>query len=171
MRDDDDNDNFYYHRVQQLQGTADALVSRGILALLAHLLRGRPVQQILALEADEMARRLGLRTALSPGRNDGLASMVTTVQAQIRQVLTVVDSENRIKNENAAGQDDEKKNAVSEDTAADKAPTVALLLSGGVDSSVALHLLQRDGYNVTAFYLKIWLEDELAHLGQCVSFL
>jgi tRNA-5-taurinomethyluridine 2-sulfurtransferase len=46
-------------------------------------------------------------------------------------------------------------------------PTVALLLSGGVDSSVALNLLKRQDYDVTAFYLKIWLEDELAHMGQC----
>ena len=44
---------------------------------------------------------------------------------------------------------------------------VALLLSGGVDSSVALHLLQREGHEVVAFYLKIWLEDELAFLGTC----
>lgn len=43
----------------------------------------------------------------------------------------------------------------------------ALLLSGGVDSSVALHRLLDAGHRVTAFYLKIWLEDELAHLGQC----
>ncbi len=42
-----------------------------------------------------------------------------------------------------------------------------MLLSGGVDSSVALRLLQEDGHEVTAFYLKIWLEDELAHLGDC----
>ncbi len=42
-----------------------------------------------------------------------------------------------------------------------------MLLSGGVDSSVALKLLQDDGHDVTAFYLKIWLEDELAHLGDC----
>lgn len=44
---------------------------------------------------------------------------------------------------------------------------VALLLSGGVDSSVALHLLLRQGHQVVAFYLKIWLEDELAFLGTC----
>jgi len=45
---------------------------------------------------------------------------------------------------------------------------VAVLLSGGVDSSVALHLLkQAGGYELTAFYLKIWLEDELAFLGDC----
>lgn len=44
---------------------------------------------------------------------------------------------------------------------------VALLLSGGVDSSVSLRLLLDAGYDVTAFYLKIWLEDELAFLGKC----
>lgn len=43
----------------------------------------------------------------------------------------------------------------------------AVLLSGGVDSSVALHLLQREGRELEAFYLKIWLEDELAYLGSC----
>ena len=43
----------------------------------------------------------------------------------------------------------------------------AVLLSGGVDSSVALKLLKEQGHNITAFYLKIWLEDELAHLGNC----
>ena len=45
---------------------------------------------------------------------------------------------------------------------------IAVLLSGGVDSSVALNLLQREGHhNLKAYYLKIWLEDELAFLGDC----
>jgi len=44
---------------------------------------------------------------------------------------------------------------------------VAVLISGGVDSSVALRLLKEQGHSVTAFYLKIWLEDELAFLGDC----
>jgi tRNA-5-taurinomethyluridine 2-sulfurtransferase len=45
---------------------------------------------------------------------------------------------------------------------------IAVLLSGGVDSSVALRLLQAAGHrDVTAFYLKIWLEEELAFLGDC----
>ncbi len=43
----------------------------------------------------------------------------------------------------------------------------ALLLSGGVDSSVALALLKSQGRDVTAFYLKIWLEDETSYLGSC----
>ncbi len=44
---------------------------------------------------------------------------------------------------------------------------IAVLVSGGVDSSVALRLLQRQGHTLTAFYLKIWLEDELSFLGTC----
>ena len=44
---------------------------------------------------------------------------------------------------------------------------IAVLLSGGVDSSVALHLLKEQQHDLVAFYLKIWLEDELAFLGDC----
>jgi tRNA-specific 2-thiouridylase len=44
---------------------------------------------------------------------------------------------------------------------------IAVLLSGGVDSAVALRLLKEEGHDITAFYLKIWLEDELQFLGNC----
>ena len=43
-----------------------------------------------------------------------------------------------------------------------------MLLSGGVDSSVALQLLKKEKQtHVEAFYLKIWLEDEVRFLGDC----
>ncbi len=48
-----------------------------------------------------------------------------------------------------------------------KLEKIAVLVSGGVDSSVALALLKEAGFDVTAFYIKIWLEDELAFLGDC----
>lgn len=44
---------------------------------------------------------------------------------------------------------------------------VAVLVSGGVDSSVALAVLKNAGHDVTAYYMKIWLEDELQFLGEC----
>jgi len=44
---------------------------------------------------------------------------------------------------------------------------IAVLLSGGVDSSVALRLLKEQGHDITAFYLKIWLQDEFSFLGDC----
>jgi tRNA (5-methylaminomethyl-2-thiouridylate)-methyltransferase len=45
---------------------------------------------------------------------------------------------------------------------------VAVLTSGGVDSSVALARLAAEGvHELTAYYLKIWLEDDMAFLGSC----
>ncbi len=44
---------------------------------------------------------------------------------------------------------------------------IAVLLSGGVDSSVALNILKKEGHELHAFYLKIWLEDEMSYLGSC----
>jgi tRNA-specific 2-thiouridylase len=45
---------------------------------------------------------------------------------------------------------------------------IAVLASGGVDSSVALARLVEAGEpELRAYYLKIWLEDELAFLGRC----
>lgn len=50
----------------------------------------------------------------------------------------------------------------------DQNARIAVLLSGGVDSSVALMRLREQGFrNITAYYLKIWLEDELSYLGSC----
>ena len=45
---------------------------------------------------------------------------------------------------------------------------IAVLLSGGVDSSVALHQIKNLGYSdITAYYLKVWLEEDLAFIGNC----
>lgn len=44
---------------------------------------------------------------------------------------------------------------------------VAMLLSGGVDSAVALKLLVDQGFKVRAYYLKIWLEEGLQDLADC----
>jgi tRNA-5-taurinomethyluridine 2-sulfurtransferase len=44
---------------------------------------------------------------------------------------------------------------------------IAMLLSGGVDSSVAMNLLKEEGHDITAYYLKIWLQDEFSFLGEC----
>jgi tRNA-specific 2-thiouridylase len=52
----------------------------------------------------------------------------------------------------------------------DDAPVkIGVLLSGGVDSSTALVSLREThpDADITAYYLKIWLEDELASLGSC----
>ncbi len=45
---------------------------------------------------------------------------------------------------------------------------IAVLLSGGVDSSMALWRLKEQGFSdIVAYYLKIWLEDDTSYLGAC----
>jgi tRNA-specific 2-thiouridylase len=41
---------------------------------------------------------------------------------------------------------------------------IAALASGGVDSSVAIHLLKEQGFNPTLFYIKIGMEDEHGYI-------
>jgi len=208
----DEPEHEYY--TVQLRGTADALLSRGLVAVLAEIMdaAGSTTHEVLLRwldrqSPDTLADRLGLRSALSPGRNDGLASMVRTLKAQIRTLLLSLPSSSSLlsqdeptsdKDEVAASNQQQLSDEYASNTAKDATTTVidgtrnqrfqpnnqnsndddnnnrknqnknvALLLSGGVDSSVALHLLLRQGYKVTPFYLKIWLEDELAHLGEC----
>ena len=171
----------------KLDGDADALISKGLLATLASLVSYESVyaQDILQLDPHTLSDLLGLRSSLSSGRNDGIASMMRVIQDQIRSLLLQYphrtagepQQEDTITH---STQDDifqlleeplEKTktdiHSIPNKDLTTRKPTVAMLLSGGVDSSVALHLLLQQQYNVTAFYLKIWLEDELAHLGQC----
>ena len=198
VTDNDDNDDDDDNQTVQIHGTADALVSRGLLAVLSESVEGllttsshtsssssrrrSVVEQILQIDPTQIATQLGVAPALSPGRNDGVANMMRLVQQQVQQQVQQVQVQVQ---KNGANKHEEEKEASSltsststpitddDDDDVDnhqekkKKPTVALLLSGGVDSSVALHLLLQQGYDVTPFYLKIWLEDELSHLGEC----
>ncbi|KAL7463196.1 hypothetical protein ACHAXS_003576 [Conticribra weissflogii] len=170
----DTNSNPQFHRVR-IDGASDALLSRGLLALVSDAFRDDAVtaEDVLRLDPDRLASAMGLRSVLSRGRNDGVASMVRVAQGQIRRWIERYEKNDGGDDIDGANQrpaihdhdhDDEEFVAA---TAVPRRPTVAVLLSGGVDSSVALHLLLRRNYDVTAFYLRIWLEDELSHLGTC----
>ena len=41
---------------------------------------------------------------------------------------------------------------------------IAALVSGGVDSSVVVHLLKEQGYDPTLFYIRIGMEDEEGYI-------
>jgi tRNA-specific 2-thiouridylase len=142
-----------------IEGTSDALLSGGLLAILSQVLADGHVNayDILDLDSTTMTTVMGLQTVLSRGRNDGMASMIRVIQNQIRFLLFKDEPIEESMKMNIQHSNEEITNK----------PRVAMLLSGGVDSSVALHLLLKQNYNVTAFYLRIWLEDELAHLGEC----
>jgi cysteine desulfuration protein SufE len=63
-----------------LRGDSDAHIVRGLVALVLQLYSGQPPQAILALDPHEAFARLGLSTALSSQRANGLKSMVERIR-------------------------------------------------------------------------------------------
>ena len=128
-------------------GYADSRVAQGMLALLSRGLEETSAAEAAAMDLDAVLRECSLTPLLPPGRFNGLRGMLDVIKTQAGALaagLPLSIEPDPVFNEE-----------------------VAVLLSGGVDSSVALRLLLEEGRSVRAFYLKIWLEVEVAHLGQC----
>lgn len=60
---------------------SDAHIVRGLIAILSAIYNNRPVDEVLAIEADPIFEKLGLKEHLTPQRSNGLASMVARVRA------------------------------------------------------------------------------------------
>ncbi|CAM9231192.1 unnamed protein product [Discosporangium mesarthrocarpum] len=168
--------------VVTVRGTSDARLSRGLLALLADGLSGESPATVLRLDGKVLATAVGLPAGLTDSRINGLRNILATVQGQVQEKMgTTPTPHGKVEALGAAiasppqgGGHRERRGdelgAGEEEVPSpipEKGEEVAVLLSGGVDSSVALRLLIDQGYRPRAFYLKIWLEDELAHLGEC----
>jgi cysteine desulfuration protein SufE len=62
-------------------GDSDALIVRGLVAILHTLYDGRTGDEILAIDAAKQLGRLGLEDALSPQRSNGLKAMVKRLRS------------------------------------------------------------------------------------------
>ncbi|CAN8074545.1 unnamed protein product [Agarophyton chilense] len=144
------------HGTVSLRGYSDARISRGLVALLALGLDGCFIEDILKLDLNEVLRRAVLPEGIGPSRINGLANIFREIQRQVRVLRNRLPSAQNNDEHVLTGRWSERQ---GED--------VAVLLSGGVDSSVAMRLALENGARVHPFYLKIWLDDELAHMGEC----
>ena len=62
------------------QGDSDALIVRGLIAILHALYSGVPVGQVRGIDADAELARLGLEGHLSAQRSNGLRAMVERIR-------------------------------------------------------------------------------------------
>lgn len=62
-----------------LAADSDALITRGLVAILIRMLSGLPPRELLEAPLD-FVERIGLREHLSPARSNGLASMVRQIR-------------------------------------------------------------------------------------------
>lgn len=69
------------------QGDSDALIVRGLVAILFAVYAGKTAEEILATDAQAIFAALGLKEHLTPQRSNGLASMVERIKADARAAL------------------------------------------------------------------------------------
>ena len=69
------------------RGESDAMIVRGLVAILIALYSGRPVEEIAETDAIAVFDRLGLREHLSTQRSNGLVAMVNRVRGEAKALL------------------------------------------------------------------------------------
>lgn len=73
--------------VLTFQGDSDAIIVRGLIAIVFRLFSGLPASTILETDAAKVLDRLGLREHLTPQRSNGLASMIARIKSDAREAL------------------------------------------------------------------------------------
>ena len=63
-----------------MQGTSDALIVQGLIAILFSIYDGKTLAEILATDAQAEFASLGLKEHLTPQRSNGLAAMVQRIR-------------------------------------------------------------------------------------------
>jgi cysteine desulfuration protein SufE len=72
------------------EGDSDALIVRGLVAILFALYSGKGARDILGLDALALFDKLGLRENLTPQRSNGLRSMVERIRTDANAALAAV---------------------------------------------------------------------------------
>ena len=73
--------------VLHFTGDSDAMIVRGLVAILLAIYQDRTPQQVLATDAREIFNELGLKDHLTPQRSNGFASMVGRIQSDAQHAL------------------------------------------------------------------------------------
>jgi cysteine desulfuration protein SufE len=73
--------------VLRFRGESDALIVRGLVAILIALYSDRPAEEIATTDAIALFDRMGLREHLSTQRSNGLISMVDRMRGEARAAL------------------------------------------------------------------------------------
>ena len=68
------------------EGESDAMIVRGLVAILLQLYSGKTAQEILAIDAKRILGELGLDTHLSQQRSNGLFAMVERIRSDARNL-------------------------------------------------------------------------------------
>ena len=66
--------------ILSFRGDSDAIIVRGLIAVVLTIFKGKTPAEIAALNLDDIFARLGLEEHLSPSRRNGLLSMIEKIR-------------------------------------------------------------------------------------------
>ena len=69
-------------------GDSDALIVKGLIAIVMSLLSGRPAAEVVKIDARAALSRLGLHEHLTPQRSNGLSAMVARIQSDAEHAIS-----------------------------------------------------------------------------------
>jgi len=130
----------------KIYGYADSQVAQGILAIFGFGLHNMTVHNILQLKSSEIAQRLDLQSIFPIGRLNGIQNILQLIQSQIRfQIENLRNDELPLlyeyEHNNNSSLSPKQFRDLTDLSYDPRQNEVAVLLSGGVDSSVSLQLL------------------------------
>jgi len=73
--------------VLRFRGDSDALIVRGLIAILVTLYSGRTANEIASIDAESVFAEIGLRDHLTAQRSNGLSSMVARIRRDAEQAV------------------------------------------------------------------------------------
>lgn len=69
------------------EGDSDAIIVRGIIAVVLVIFKDKPAQEILDVDVEEIFDRMGLREHITPNRRSGMLSMVDKIRYYAAQSI------------------------------------------------------------------------------------
>lgn len=76
-----ESDNIYF------EGDSDAIIVRGIIAVVFEIFKDKSAQEILDIDVEEIFDKMGLREHITPNRRSGMLSMVDKIKYYAEQKL------------------------------------------------------------------------------------
>jgi cysteine desulfuration protein SufE len=70
------------------EGDSDALIVKGLVAVVIALFSGRTPEEVRAIDAEDLFSRLDLRAHLSTQRSNGLRALVDRIKADAEAALS-----------------------------------------------------------------------------------
>lgn len=69
------------------EGDSDAIIVRGIIAVVFEIFKDKSAQEILDIDVEEIFDKMGLREHITPNRRSGMLSMVDKIKYYANQKL------------------------------------------------------------------------------------